>query len=58
MNDTETRLRENVRTALNQYAGYLSLRKDTVRGDERDHALASYTQVASAKRVLWLEDSV
>jgi hypothetical protein len=63
MTNTElTRLREQVRSALNEYeAGLKTMLEATPRGsghavNEFDHLQASITQTRSAKRVLWMED--
>ena len=52
----ENRLRANVRRALNEFEAALALAMHTGKKDEREHAFASYIQVQSAKRVLWIED--
>jgi hypothetical protein len=51
-----TELREAVRIALNLYASYLELTVDPDDADDQRNALVSLTQIASAKRVLWMED--
>jgi uncharacterized protein YcgL (UPF0745 family) len=54
--DVAATLREEVRTALNRYASYLELAADPDDADAQHDALVSLTQIASAKRVLWMED--
>lgn len=52
---SETRLREAARRALNEYRDFLKI-QTTVSEDTDRHYVTSLTQVEAAKRVLWMED--